>query len=168
MVSDIAPIEWHPEIFEQLILPSNKKDLIEMLVREHSSTNDNFDDFVKNKGRGLIGLLSGPPGVGKTLTVEAIAEIAQRPLYSINSGELGINAAEIDSKLGQALQVAEIWEAVVLLDEADVFMFERSRSDLEHNAVVSVFLKRLEYYRGILLLTTNRVDTMDAAFESKF
>lgn len=139
-----------------------------MLVREHSSKNDTFDDFVENKGRGLIGLLSGPPGVGKTLTVEAIAEIAQRPLYTISSGELGAKAGEIDQRLGEALQIAEIWDAIVLLDEADVFLFKRSRDDLERNAVVSVFLRRLEYYRGIMLLTTNRADAIDAAFESEY
>lgn len=166
-MKDIAPIRWNPEVFEQVVLPGGKKELIELLVREQSSTNDKFDDFVENKGRGLIGLLSGPPGVGKTLTVEAIAEIAQRPLYTISSGELGVAADKIDEKLEEILQIAEVWETIVLLDEADVFLVQRGEADLSHNAVVSVFLRRLEYYRGILLLTTNRADTMDAAFESK-
>ncbi|KAF2621652.1 P-loop containing nucleoside triphosphate hydrolase protein [Macroventuria anomochaeta] len=167
LVKDIAPIQWHPEIFAQLVLPQSKKELIGLLVREHSSKSDTFDDFVENKGRGLIGLLCGPPGVGKTLTVEAIAEIAQRPLYTINSGELGVDADTLDEKLERILQIAEVWEAIVLLDEADVFLVERSKDDLHRNAVVSVFLRRLEYYRGILLLTTNRADAMDAAFESR-
>lgn len=49
--------------------------------------------------------------------------------------------------------------AVVLLDEADVFLEERDVRDLNRNALVSVFLRALEYYEGILILTSNRVGT---------
>jgi ATP-dependent 26S proteasome regulatory subunit len=48
-----------------------------------------FEDFVVEKGKGLIGLLMGDPGIGETLTSEAIAETARMPLYMISSGELG-------------------------------------------------------------------------------
>ena len=48
---------------------------------------------------------------------------------------------------------------VVLLDEADVFLEERDMKDLKRNALVSVFLRALEYYDGILILTSNRVGT---------
>lgn len=48
---------------------------------------------------------------------------------------------------------------VVLLDEADVFLEERDMKDLKRNALVSVFLRALEYYDGILMLTSNRVGT---------
>ena len=48
------------------------------------------------------------------------------------------------------------WEAVLLLDEADVFLEARSTHDLERNKLVSIFLRVLEYYEGILFLTTNR------------
>jgi SpoVK/Ycf46/Vps4 family AAA+-type ATPase len=53
------------------------------------------------------------------------------------------------------------------LDEADVFMAKRSATDLARNAVVSIFLRQLEYYRGILILTTNRVEEIDEAFRSR-
>ncbi|KAL9089773.1 MAG: hypothetical protein Q9165_005567 [Trypethelium subeluteriae] len=56
---------------------------------------------------------------------------------------------------------------VVLLDEADVFLEQRSLASLERNALVSVFLRVLEYYDGILLLTSNRVGTFDEAFRSR-
>ncbi|KFY82415.1 hypothetical protein V498_08592, partial [Pseudogymnoascus sp. VKM F-4517 (FW-2822)] len=56
---------------------------------------------------------------------------------------------------------------IVLLDEADVFLEERSQTDLQRNALVSVFLRVLEYYEGILILTTNRVGTFDEAFKSR-
>ena len=56
---------------------------------------------------------------------------------------------------------------VVLLDEADVFLEERRLADLERNALVSVFLRVLEYNVGILILTSNRVGTFDEAFKSR-
>jgi SpoVK/Ycf46/Vps4 family AAA+-type ATPase len=56
---------------------------------------------------------------------------------------------------------------VVLLDEADIFLEQRSLEDLARNALVSVFLRVLEYYDGILILTSNRVGTFDEAFRSR-
>jgi AAA+ superfamily predicted ATPase len=56
---------------------------------------------------------------------------------------------------------------VVLLDEADVFLEERDMKDLNRNALVSVFLRALEYYDGILILTSNRVGAFDEAFKSR-
>lgn len=55
----------------------------------------------------------------------------------------------------------------MLLDEADIFLEQRSPSDLQRNALVSIFLRLLEYYKGILFLTTNRIRTFDDAFHSR-
>jgi hypothetical protein len=46
-------------------------------------------------------------------------------------------------------------------------MEARSTADLERNKLVSIFLRLLEYFEGIMFLTTNRVENMDAAFESR-
>lgn len=56
---------------------------------------------------------------------------------------------------------------MLLLDEADVFMEARSTADLDRNKLVSIFLRLLEYFEGIMFLTTNRIENMDAAFESR-
>jgi len=105
--------------------------------------------------------------VGKTLTAEAVAETMQRPLYMISSGELGSTADDIDQRLRKVFRLAQTWKAVLLLDEADVFMARRSTTDLARNAIVSVFLRHLEYYQGILVLTTNRLSEIDDAFRSR-
>ncbi|KAJ8593330.1 P-loop containing nucleoside triphosphate hydrolase protein, partial [Rhizopogon salebrosus TDB-379] len=116
---------------------------------------------------GLVGLLAGPPGCGKTLTAEAVAEVTRRPLYCVSAGELGTDAKTVDKALIQILELAQTWKAVLLLDEADVFLFQRSSSDVVRNALVSIFLRQLEYYQGILFLTTNMIAQCDAAFESR-
>jgi hypothetical protein len=56
---------------------------------------------------------------------------------------------------------------VLLIDEADVFLERRSLHDMERNSLVSIFLRTLEYYSGILFMTTNRVATFDDAFKSR-
>ena len=58
-------------------------------------------------------------------------------------------------------------KVVVLLDEADVFLEERGQADFQRNALVSVFLRVLEYNSGIMILTSNRVGTFDEAFKSR-
>jgi SpoVK/Ycf46/Vps4 family AAA+-type ATPase len=137
------------------------------LIKAHGSGNWEFDDFVAGKGKGLVGLLYGEPGLGKTYTAEAIAETARMPLYSVSSGALGSDVETISTRLTHILDLATHWRAVLLVDEADVFLTKRTIADLERNAIVSVFLREIEYYPGILILTTNRAESIDAAFRSK-
>src|ERR1700761_1556509 len=63
--------------------------------------------------------------------------------------------------------MATEWDAVILLDEADVFMAERNPNDIHRNELVSIFLRELEYFRGIIFLTTNLYETIDMAFRSR-
>ncbi len=162
-------MDWNEGIFKSLVLEEEQRDLVHDLVQAHESNGNEqvFDDVVRGKGKGLIGLLTGPPGVGKTLTAEAVAEVTKRPLYMISSGELGAKSSDVHEKLKNVLELAELWDAVLLLDEADVFLAERNDTDLSRNAITSIFLRELEYYQGILILTTNRMKTFDPAFESR-
>ena len=89
------------------------------------------------------------------------------PLYVVGAGDLGTTAERVDSSLSTILKISATWSAVVLIDEADVFLEERSLLHLERNAMVAVFLRHLEYFRGILFLTTNRVRVFDEAFQSR-
>ncbi|KAI1771526.1 P-loop containing nucleoside triphosphate hydrolase protein [Hypoxylon cercidicola] len=166
-MSRLLQIKWNPLAFEQLVLNQQSKDLIFSLIKYHRSKHDDFDDIIAGKGKGTICLLSGPPGCGKTLTAEAVAEATERPLYSVSAGELGTEVDEVDQKLTGILELALTWDAVLLLDEADVFLMERSSDNIVRNALVSVFLRQIEYYQGILMLTTNRVAQFDLAFESR-
>lgn len=61
----IADIEWNASIFDYLVLSEERKHLIRTLVQAHVAQTSTFDDFVKDKGKGIIGLLTGPPGVGQ-------------------------------------------------------------------------------------------------------
>ena len=123
--------------------------------------------MIEDKGNGLTILLHGGPGTGKTFTAESVAELAEKPLYRVTCGDIGTQPEDVEKYLESALHLGKIWDCVVLLDEADVFLQERTLSDLQRNALVTVFLRVLEYYDGILILTSNRVGTFDEAFKSR-
>ncbi|KAH7140606.1 hypothetical protein EDB81DRAFT_885329 [Dactylonectria macrodidyma] len=74
---------------------------------------------------------------------------------------------EVETKLQLSFRLAHRWRCVLLLNEADVFLKKRNKTDLRCNAVTSVFLRCLEYYAGILFITTNRVGGIDPAFKSR-
>jgi SpoVK/Ycf46/Vps4 family AAA+-type ATPase len=82
--------------------------------------------------------LFGPPGVGKTFSAEATSEHVRSPLYVVGGGDLGTTAASLDTALERIFDVATAWKAIVLIDEADVFLEQRSLHDLKRNAMVAV------------------------------
>ncbi|KAI0840600.1 P-loop containing nucleoside triphosphate hydrolase protein [Hypoxylon sp. FL0890] len=166
-VDNVSPIEWNTRCFDDLVLEEGTKKTVQAVVSTHSSSYEGFDDIVKGKGQGLVCVLHGPPGVGKTLTAECVAEYVKRPLYMVSSGDLGVSSGHLDLNLMRIMDLASTWKAVLLIDEADVFLERRSLHDVHRNAMVSVFLRALEYYSGILFLTTNRVNTFDDGFKSR-
>jgi SpoVK/Ycf46/Vps4 family AAA+-type ATPase len=168
-VEHITDIKWNTGIFEhRLVLQEGKKELVKALVTVHIEKDYTVKtDFMDGKGEGLIILLHGGPGTGKTLTAESIAELVKRPLYRVTCGDIGTDPESVEKYLESVLFIGSTWGCVVLLDEADVFLEERTKTDLQRNALVSVFLRVLEYYDGILILTTNRIGTFDEAFKSR-
>jgi ABC-type multidrug transport system ATPase subunit len=125
--------------FDDLVISKRYRDLLVALVDSHASglqrgkekskhTNTPLKsqvDLVRNKGQGLIILLHGPPGSGKTSTAETIAEYTRRPLYSITCGDIGIEPFEVEKNLLEHTRRADKWGCVLLLDEADVFLVQR-------------------------------------------
>ena len=153
---DVDLIEEVPEVkpgdndgFQKLVLPSGHKDVVRALVNTHArrvATDDGIPtpkskrdfDVVRGKGQGLIILLHGAPGVGKTSTAECVAANAGRPLLPITCGDLGgSSASEVESNLEKYFDLARKWECVLLLDEADVFLSARERGDIRQIMLAS-------------------------------
>lgn len=166
-VDDITPLIWNDDAYGHLVYQEEQKDLVLTFVENHQRLKTGVDDVIQGKGQGLIFLLSGPPGTGKTLTAEAVADKSRRPLYYLQAEDLGINAAQLGKNIKKVFEMATEWDAVILLDEADVFMAERDPGDIARNELVSIFLRELEYFRGIIFLTTNLFSTIDSAFRSR-
>lgn len=168
-VDRISEIRWDDGAFDKLVLDQDHKELIMAFTESQldAESKGSFDDVIAGKGQGVICLLSGPPGVGKTLTAEAVAEHLRVPLHTLSSGDLGSRPHEVEAGLSRILELVARWNAVLLLDECDVFLEARSTHDLERNKVVSIFLRTLEYFQGIMFMTTNRCDNIDRAFQSR-
>ncbi|KAL9116542.1 MAG: hypothetical protein Q9187_006934, partial [Circinaria calcarea] len=160
---DLKIDDQHKRMVKSLVKSHFQK---QKLQKQHPSAGFN-QDLIRGKGSGLFVLLHGVPGVGKTATAEAVAQANKKPLFAITCGDLGISPKEVDNSLRDIFRLAHLWDCVLLLDEADIFLTRREHNDLKRNALVSVFLRVLEFYSGILFLTTNRVGILDEAFKSR-
>jgi SpoVK/Ycf46/Vps4 family AAA+-type ATPase len=105
---------------------------------------------------------------------------------SLTIADLGAREDAIETNLTKWFALAQKWRAILLLDEADIFLERREHKDLAHNGIVSgrlnsmhplwiwvtdcilkAFLRKMEFFRGLLFLTTNRVGHIDEAFISR-
>lgn len=162
-VSNMKPYVYDPSLRDKLVLPQKHRDLIDVLTADMDVF---MEDIIGGKSGGTAILCHGAPGLGKTLTAEVYSEIVERPLYRVPAGQLGTTLGDVEKNLMEILQRAERWGAVMLLDEADVYIRRRGE-DLNHNAVVAAFLRTLEYFNGLLFLTTNRANDVDDAIASR-
>ena len=183
-VCGLSDIEFNESAFEQLVMDEEIKDLTDQMVYENVNqtqhhqpgmddsefTNESSSgrpDLIAAKGEGCIILCYGPPGTGKTLTAESLAEKYNFPLWSLSVSELGTTPADLETMLLKIMDVAVRWGALLLLDEADIYLERRTSYDLTRNAMTGVFLRQIEYFRGVLFLTTNRDMAFDDAFCSR-
>lgn len=162
-ISYLEEYKYDSSLGSSLVLPKDNRELIEALVGESKCK---FQDIIAGKSGGTIVLCAGEPGTGKTLTAEVYSEVMGRPLYSIQSSQLGVSADELETTLKTVLARSSRWNAILLIDEADVFIHSRGE-DIEQNAIVGIFLRVLEYYNGVLFLTTNRATVVDDAIASR-
>jgi hypothetical protein len=161
--SNLDDYAWDKSLIDKLVIDDKDKRLVNMLV---SQSRVRIDDIIKGKMSGVIILATGEPGTGKTLTAEVFSELIEKPLYNVQCSQLGIDVDSVEKKLRKILDRANRWGAILIIDEADVYIRERG-DDIEQNAIVGVFLRVLEYYRGILFMTSNRGNSIDDAIASR-
>lgn len=154
---------FNDTLVSKLVIPSDHRRLLTALM---ASTRTNMRDIVAGKAGGVSLLVTGEPGVGKTLTAEAFSEYLHRPLYRVHCSQLGITPAELESNLHVVMSRALRWNAILLIDEADVYIRQRG-NDIVQNAIVGVILRTIEYFQGVLFLTCNRGELVDEAVASK-
>ncbi|KAF2438970.1 P-loop containing nucleoside triphosphate hydrolase protein [Karstenula rhodostoma CBS 690.94] len=175
-VNGLAEPDFQEDMIDLLVMDEKRVNTLKALAKSFISENKFGEisdrepwsaDFVKGKGNGLIFLLHGSPGTGKTCTAECIAAFTKRPLMVLTSSAIGTQPTEVENNLTEHFKRAKSWGAVLLIDEADVFMERRTTADLTRNSLVAGFLRALEFYDGILFLTTNRIGSFDDAFISR-
>lgn len=163
-VDDIHPYDFDTGALRRLHLPPDMHSILSRVFT--TPVEQMFGDLLKGKHGGVVVLASGEPGVGKTLTAEIYAETTSRPLYVLELGELGTQASEVEAGLQRVFTRVTRWNAVLQFDECEIFLSKRG-TDLERSAIVGIFLRLLDYYRGLLFLTTNRSEALDEAVLSR-
>ena len=122
-----------------------------------------------NRGRGISALFSGPSGTGKTMAAEVLANELELDLYRIDlAGVVSKYIGETEKNLRKVFDAAEQSGAILFFDEADALFGKRSEVRDSHdryaNIEVNYLLQRMEDYRGLAILATNRKSALDEAF----
>lgn len=161
-ISNLEEYVYNTGIRENLVLDKTLMDFMDIMI----GVNVEHDDIISKKSGGTIILATGAAGLGKTLTAEIYAEAMKKPLYVVQSAQLGVKLDELEKNLEQILNRAEAWGAVLMIDEADTYIIKRGENIVQ-NAIVGVFLRLLEYYNGVLFMTSNRPEIVDDAIMSR-
>jgi AAA+ superfamily predicted ATPase len=122
-----------------------------------------------SRGRGLSALFAGPSGTGKTMAAEVLATHLNLDLYRIDlAGVVSKYIGETEKNLRKVFDAAEQSGAILFFDEADALFGKRTEVKDSHdryaNIEVNYLLQRMEDYRGLAILATNRKSDLDQAF----
>ena len=159
--------------WDDLILPAQQKEVLEALavqVRRRATVYDEWGFAAKGtRGLGISALFAGPSGTGKTMAAEVLANDLRLDLYRIDLSQVVSKyIGETEKNLRRVFDAAESGAAVLLFDEADALFGKRTEIKDSHdryaNIEVSYLLQRMEAYRGLAILTTNRKSALDQAF----
>ncbi|KAK1907647.1 hypothetical protein P3342_005975 [Pyrenophora teres f. teres] len=164
-VDDIHSVKWNDWAFKRIVFAEDSKNLLLALVKSHKDIKTIGQDIIPGKGNGFVVHLSGPPGTGKTLTAEALADEARRPFLRIQAETLRSGGEDLETTLEDAFRLATEWDALLLIDEADAFL--GTKNDKRRSSLVRTLMTSLEYYSGLLFLTTNFPENIDEAFASR-
>ena len=163
--------------FEDVILPpSTRKTLDQALAQVHNHALI-FGTWGLGErhvtGLGLVFNFAGPPGTGKTICAEAIANALGKKLLSVNYAEVeSMWVGETPKNVAALFRSAAEQEAVLFFDEADAIAARRSVSlntphQRESNTTVNVLLRELEGFNGVVIFATNLAANFDPAFERR-
>jgi len=143
-VRHLRNIPYQYDAFDRLEIDESYKTVIDALVGNHfdkkrieSYGEIGTQDFISGRGGGLVLMLHGEPGVGKTATAEVVAQKYGKPLFSISCGDLGVAPSIFEGSLNDIFHLAHLWDCILLLDEADIFLTAMSAADLKRNGIVS-------------------------------
>jgi hypothetical protein len=159
--------------WDHLVLPAREKQILAQIaiqVRQRQKVYETWG-FASKGGRGLgiSALFSGASGTGKTMAAEVLANQLNLDLYRIDLSQvISKYIGETEKSLRRVFDAAEAGASILLFDEADALFGKRGEVKDSHdryaNIEVSYLLQRMESYRGLSILTTNRKEALDSAF----
>jgi len=160
-------------VWDDLVLPERQKNMLHEIalhVRHRARVYQEWGFASRGvRGLGISALFAGPSGTGKTMAGEVLANELRLDLYRIDLSQVVSKyIGETEKNLRRVFDAAEDGAAILLFDEADALFGKRSEVKDSHdryaNIEVSYLLQRMESYRGLAILTTNRKSALDQAF----
>ncbi len=169
---------------EDVVLNKKTKNTLDLLLKQvDKNVVDRLKKWgIKDKKKGIDAriIFYGAAGTGKTITALALAKSLKKQVISFDCskilsmyvGESEKNVRKIFDEYKE-LCIKTKTEPVLLLNEADQFLSNRvsgqiSGSDKMHNQMQNIFLEQIEKFEGILIATTNLLDSIDKAFSRRF
>jgi len=151
-VDEVKPITFNDNAWKHIVLEESSKTIIEEVV---GAFDFNKEALAGEEETGLVMLLHGPSGIGKTATVEAIAEYFRRPLYSLPLGILPLDTTLLGDTLTSRLDMARTWNAIILIEAGDILMQTQRENDpiMEEHIRISTILEFFQHHRCIVFVT---------------
>ncbi len=158
--------------WDELVLPEKALAQLREIAAQagHRSTlyGEWGGDHRLTRGQGISALFAGPPGTGKTMAAESLATELDLDLYRIDLSRVANKyIGETEKNLHRIFEAAERGGAILLFDEADALFGKRSKERETHggyaNIEINYLLQRMEDYRGLAILATDRKADIDDA-----
>jgi len=168
---------------KDVVLPKKTLEQIEIILKQNNKKVVNLlkkwgikeDNEISTKI-----IFYGPPGTGKTLSAKVIANELNKPMISLDASKIlsmyvGESEKNVRKMFDEYMEISEKLKIkpILLLNEADQFLSTRTTSsfssaDKMHNQIQNIFLEQFEKFDGILIATTNLLETLDKAFSRRF
>ncbi|MEM9214352.1 MAG: ATP-binding protein [Cyanobacteria bacterium P01_F01_bin.150] len=159
--------------WDDLVLPDQQRQILEDIATHLKYRAKVYQEWgfagKGSRGLGISALFYGPSGTGKTMSAEVLANHFHLDLYRIDlSAVVSKYIGETEKNLGRIFDAAESGGAILLFDEADAIFGKRTEVKDSHdryaNVEISYLLQRMEAYKGLAILTSNRKEDIDTAF----
>ncbi|KAL8854142.1 MAG: hypothetical protein Q9221_001064 [Calogaya cf. arnoldii] len=146
-VDNIHDIEWDENAWDKVVIDGEQKELIYSVTQGHRLHHQGL------KNAGLNILISGLTGVGKTLTVESLAESLRAPLFHLTSSDIRLDARdpELETRFADILEMCGKWNAIILLDEAEGRLSNKPHQD--HGSDYSLPSQALDQHSATFFTT---------------
>lgn len=157
---------------DSLVISSDVKTEIKAVLEQHKHSKKLFTEWGLGEtieyGKGMTFLFWGQPGTGKTWGAHCIAKALGKEIMTIGAGEIqSSEPGAADRNIQAAFHEAKTTGKVLLIDECDSLIFDRSELGMVLGSEVNTLLTEIEKFEGVLILATNRITNMDTALERR-
>ena len=172
-LTDKATLIRKKHTWDELVLQKEQKDIIKRACNHIKYKHIIYDKWGMGKrvlyGRGLSVLFTGPPGTGKTMAAQVVANELGLEIYKVDlSKVISKYIGESEKNLGEVFDSAKKSNVILLFDETDALFGKRTEVKDSHdknaNVETSYLLQKMEEYDGITIMTTNFIENIDKAF----